>query len=109
MGWGNLTRLVAEGEDRVSEIIRTYMNAARQALENTSHEAIEDAIQLLREAWVAGRTLFTMGNGGSYDTASHFANDLGKTAIVDGRGRIRAIALTDKVPLITAWANDASY
>jgi D-sedoheptulose 7-phosphate isomerase len=37
------------------------------------------------------------------------ANDLSKAAIVPGKPRVKAIALTDNISLISAWANDASY
>lgn len=52
-----------------------------------------------------------MGNGGSAATASHFACDLAKgTAGKDNlRKRFKVIALTDNVPLLTAWANDTAY
>jgi D-sedoheptulose 7-phosphate isomerase len=37
------------------------------------------------------------------------ANDLAKQAAVPGQPLLRAIALTDNVPLLTAWSNDAAY
>jgi len=64
---------------------------------------------LLLRARAEGRTIFILGNGGSAATASHLANDLNKGAAVAGRPRFRALALTDNVPLITAWANDTHY
>ena len=36
-------------------------------------------------------------------------NDLSKQATVDGVPPIRAYALNDNVPLVTAWSNDAEY
>jgi D-sedoheptulose 7-phosphate isomerase len=50
-----------------------------------------------------------MGNGGSSATASHLVSDLVKTAHVAGLAPLRAFALTDNTPLLTAWSNDASY
>jgi D-sedoheptulose 7-phosphate isomerase len=50
-----------------------------------------------------------MGNGGSAATASHFALDLAKNTIIPGVPRLKAISLTDHVPLITAWSNDTAY
>ncbi|MDQ7844118.1 MAG: SIS domain-containing protein [Armatimonadota bacterium] len=64
---------------------------------------------LLLRARAEGRTIFILGNGGSAATASHMANDLNKGATVGDRPRFRALALTDNVPLITAWANDTHY
>jgi D-sedoheptulose 7-phosphate isomerase len=66
-------------------------------------------VALLFEAYCEGRTVFLFGNGGSASLASHMACDLGKgTAPASGK-RLRAIALTDSVALITAWANDTRY
>ena len=64
---------------------------------------------ILLQAREEGRTIFIIGNGGSAATASHMANDLNKGATVSGQRRFRALALTDNVPLITAWANDTRY
>ena len=64
---------------------------------------------ILLRARDEGHTIFIIGNGGSAATASHMANDLNKGASVPGRTRFRALALTDNVPLITAWANDTHY
>jgi D-sedoheptulose 7-phosphate isomerase len=49
------------------------------------------------------------GNGGSAALASHCACDLGKGTTTNGNRRFRVLALTDNIPLMTAWANDASY
>ena len=63
----------------------------------------------LFDAWLHGQTIFIAGNGGSASTASHMANDLNKGTIIPGHHRFRAIALTDNVPLMTAWGNDTAY
>ncbi len=86
-----------------------YMTQAREAMADMSLAVVDDVVRLLKTAWVDGRQVFLMGNGGSAATASHFVNDLNKTALISGRTRFKAIALTDNVPLITAWANDSSY
>jgi D-sedoheptulose 7-phosphate isomerase len=70
---------------------------------------IERAIDLLLEACLTGHVVYIMGNGGSAATASHMANDLSKGTLVPGAPRFKALALTDNVPLITAWANDTAY
>lgn len=55
------------------------------------------------------KTIFTMGNGGSGSTASHFVSDLLKTAITKHKKRFKAISLTDNIPVVLAWSNDLSY
>lgn len=91
--------------DELSE----YMMQAQEAMQVMQLDAVEQVVCLLIDAWKEDRQIFLMGNGGSSATASHFVNDLNKTAIVPRRSRFKAIALTDNVPLMTAWANDESY
>ena len=64
---------------------------------------------LLVEAYEQERSIFLFGNGGSAALASHFACDLGKGAANGSKKRFRVMALTDNVPLMTAWANDSKY
>src|SRR5947208_9896481 len=70
---------------------------------------LEMVLRLLEEAYRHGHRIFIMGNGGSAATASHFALDLAKNTIMPGAPRLKAISLTDHVPLITAWSNDTAY
>jgi D-sedoheptulose 7-phosphate isomerase len=72
---------------------------------------IENVATELLRAYKEDRRVFVFGNGGSAALASHFACDLAKGTIVNGRSqkRFRILALTDNVPLLTAWANDDSY
>ena len=59
------------------------------------------------------RQFFIAGNGGSAATASHMAADFGKTMLgkrIDPRAqRFRVIALTDNMPVLTAYGNDVGY
>jgi len=70
---------------------------------------IDRVTEALWRAYVENRTVYVFGNGGSAALASHCACDLGKGTVVNGNRRFRVLALTDNVPLMTAWANDASY
>lgn len=72
-------------------------------------ENIAQVVELLEETRLKGKRVFIFGNGGSAATASHFAADLSKGAISKGKPRIKAFALTDNVPLLSAWANDTAY
>lgn len=68
--------------------------------------AMEDE---LREAQRAGKRVILLGNGGSAATASHLVCDFGKSLALPGRPRMKALALTDSTPLITAYGNDLAY
>ncbi len=74
-----------------------------------SLQQLQHVLQLLEETYYSGHRIFIMGNGGSAATASHFALDLAKNTIMPGAPRLKAISLTDHVPLITAWSNDTAY
>ena len=89
--------------------VRRYLQEVQHTLAALPLEHIYNIVDVLWDANYAGRTVFTLGNGGSAATASHFACDLGKGTITPGHPRFRVIALTDNVPLMTAWSNDASY
>lgn len=79
------------------------------SIETDLADEIDKLASILTKARQGKKTVFTMGNGGSATTASHFAEDLAKCTIVEGLPRFKAIALTDSIPSILAWANDASY
>lgn len=91
------------------DAIQPYLAQLHAVLAAVPHRDIDATVQLLLTAYDEDRTIYLAGNGGSAATASHFANDLAKATIVPGQRRFRVIALTDNVPLLTAWANDASY
>jgi D-sedoheptulose 7-phosphate isomerase len=89
--------------------IDEYLRDVQDVLARVSREAILMTIARLDQAWEERKQIFVMGNGGSASTASHVANDLSKATIVPGAHRMKVIALTDNLALISAWANDASY
>lgn len=91
------------------EGIRRYLGEVRDVLDALPEEAIRDVVDILLSANYVGSTVFTLGNGGSSATASHFACDLAKGTITADRPRFRVIPLTDNVPLMTAWSNDVAY
>jgi len=90
--------------------VRSYFDELRRVAENLPHDTINQVADVLLKAYETGRVVYLFGNGGSASLASHFACDLGKgTAYCNGGKRFRVIALTDNIPTMTAWANDASY
>ncbi len=91
------------------EIIGGYVSEVRNTLEKLPVKKIEQVVELLAESRLKSRRVFIFGNGGSAATASHFASDLSKGAICQGKPRIKAFALTDNIALFSAWANDSAY
>jgi D-sedoheptulose 7-phosphate isomerase len=94
---------------KVLDAITKYISGVGVTLGKLPVEKIAEAIDLLEKARLEGNKVLIFGNGGSAATASHFASDLSKGAIREGKPRIKAFALTDNIPVLTAWANDTSY
>ncbi|HEU0169688.1 MAG TPA: SIS domain-containing protein [Chloroflexota bacterium] len=87
-----------------------YLNRLSELLLRIPDERMAAAIDLLIEAQDRGSRVYIMGNGGSAATSAHLANDLmKKTSHVPGMRPLRAFAVSDNVPLLTAWANDVAY
>ena len=89
--------------------LRDYWREVADVASAIDLSGLEEAARTLLSCQARGRVVFAVGNGGSAATASHFACDLAKGTRGDGAPTFSAIALTDNVPLLTAWANDVSY
>jgi D-sedoheptulose 7-phosphate isomerase len=91
------------------DMIKGYIDELKETLAATDVELLARAIDMVREAWEAGRQVFLFGNGGSAATASHICCDFQK-GVSDVTGKpLRAISLSDNVSIMTAWGNDTEY
>ena len=97
--------------NKMSYIIDEFLNQQKSSLEIISKDTSEliKLIDVLIKARKKNYRIFTMGNGGSGSTASHFVSDLLKTAITKENNRFDAISLIDNIPVLSAWSNDVSY
>jgi len=91
-----------------SKFARSYLNYVKEVIDNIDVREVSEFITALVEAREKGRTIYFLGNGGSAATASHFANDLA-IGTNDYVKPIKAVALTDNIPIITAIGNDYGY
>src|SRR5277367_6366253 len=96
-----------------SEFAKEYIHGLKQILDQLPLKPIEEILRAIEQAQTERRQIFVIGNGGSAATASHMMNDLSKGTL-GHKGdapwpRLRVIALTDNVSLMTAWANDTDY
>ena len=89
--------------------IRRYVAELKKTLDQLPWERIRDVIGILQYARMNDKQVFIMGNGGSAATASHFACDLAKGTLLTDKPRFRVMALTDNMPLFSAYANDYGY
>ena len=90
-------------------LVAAYADAIARQAAALPVPAILALVEQLDRVRREGRKVLLCGNGGSGATASHWANDLSKGASGPGRPRLRAWALTDGMPLVTALANDMHY
>ncbi len=98
-----------ERPQTTATVLEGHINDVRTVLSAIPIDAIERAVGIILDAYDNGAHVYVVGNGGSATNATHFACDLSKATIVDGRARLRVTSLTDNVALLTAWANDTSY
>ena len=77
-------------------------------LQNNTQEIVK-IYDVLAKTRKKGKKVFTMGNGGSGSTASHFVADLLKTVLTKNNKRFSAFSLVDNIPVLLAWSNDVSY
>ena len=91
------------------DFIRKYLIDVKDCIGEIRVEKIQNIVDTLYQAYKNDRQVFIMGNGGSASTASHFACDLGKNVLIQGRRRFRAISLNDNMAHFSAIANDSGY
>lgn len=80
-----------------------YFQRVADTLTGLDQYEIEKAVRILETARRADVFVWIVGNGGSAATASHFANDLTKVC------KMRAIAIPDLTPTVTAFGNDEGW
>jgi len=89
--------------------IEQYLKEIKEICDNISRVDIDNAIELLFDAWKNGNSVYFCGNGGSAGTANHFMCDLFKVTVVERKKRFKAYCLNDNVPLMTALINDEGW
>ena len=89
--------------------INAYFDQISTLVQKIPSKNIEELVRIIFEAYNNGRRIFIFGNGGGSATSSHFVCDLAKGTATPGKPRLKAVGLSDNVPLITAWANDTDY
>jgi D-sedoheptulose 7-phosphate isomerase len=92
-----------------------YLARLKTELDRIDRAALARWADLVYAAWEQGRFVFIIGNGGSGTTASHMAEDLGKSTLRtedlkdDSKKRLKVLSLTDNVGWIMAVGNDVAY
>jgi len=96
-------------EPTLKGIVGQYHRKMTQVLESIDLKRVQEIISVLVKAYNQDSQIFTMGNGGSASTTSHFAADISQNVTREEESRVNAICLNDSIPRITAIANDLGY
>ena len=87
-----------------------YIETEMQVTKALNLDEINEAANAIVECRDRGGTVFTMGNGGSASTASHFVCDFSKGLSEEVGGRKFIFqCLSDNIATMMAVANDFSY
>lgn len=92
-----------------------YMMRLRQELDRVNRLDMKRWADLIYGAWEHGKFVYIIGNGGSGTTASHMAEDLGKSTLHEtdlddeSKKRLKVLSLTDNAGWLMAVGNDLAY
>ena len=92
-----------------------YLDRLNQEIGRLNQADIQRWADLTYESWQNDRFVFIFGNGGSGTTASHMAEDLGKSLLRpedlkdESKKRLKVLSLTDNVGWLLAVGNDCGY
>ena len=93
----------------MEHLLKNYAGTLQKMLEQVNPAEVQAAVDLIWNAYLNGKTIYVIGNGGSASNASHIACDLSKSTASPHTPRLKVVSLTDNVASITAIANDYSY
>ncbi len=86
-----------------------YMSDYKKAVENIPLDSVYKLIERFARANTERKQIFVFGNGGSAANASHFVNDMAKSASDVLPERFKCLSLNENMSLITAISNDYAY
>ncbi len=92
-----------------------YVERLKTELNRTDLAEMQHWADLVYSAWQDEKFVFIFGNGGSGTTASHIAEDLGKSLLKpedlkdEKKKRLKVLSLTDNQGWILAVGNDVGY
>jgi D-sedoheptulose 7-phosphate isomerase len=97
--------------------LQMYVEMYKRVCDQLPYEKISRMVELLWQACRSGKRIFTMGNGGHCNTASHMINDIAKhtvssddkTQVVADANRFKTMCLNDSMSFVTGIANDMGY
>ena len=95
--------------DATEAFVDRYLEETAEVARKSSRSDLAKIIEVLFAAYLADRTIYTCGNGGSAGNASHLACDLARFTWCDGKRRVKALCLGDNPSLVSALTNDVGF
>ena len=95
--------------------LKGYLARLSDEFNRLDRTSVERWSDLIYNAWETGCSVFIIGNGGAATSASHFAEDFGKSLLHadelhdESLKRLKVFALTGNTGRITAIGNDLSF
>ncbi|MCL2312469.1 MAG: SIS domain-containing protein [Firmicutes bacterium] len=89
-------------------MIDKYLQEINDVTNKIEFSKVIQAVDILHNAYKLKKIVFSVGNGGSSSTSSHFSADLGKFAVGNKTG-FKSIDISGNVSAHTAWTNDNSW
>lgn len=86
-----------------------YFEGLNNAARSVDLDRLDQAVKILTAAYIARKTVFSCGNGGSAAISNHLHCDHLKGVQTDTPIKPRVISLSSTIETITAIANDFSY
>lgn len=90
-------------------LINEYIAHEINTIQALDVDSINDALNLLMEAFEGQNTIYIFGNGGSSATASHFQNDFNKGVSEHTEKKFNFQCLNDNIATLMAVANDIGF
>lgn len=89
--------------------ILEYIELEREVLSKLDIDALNEAMQLIEEAYKARKKVYIFGNGGSSATASHYQNDFNKGLSETLETKFEFVCLNNDTATLMAIANDIGF
>lgn len=89
--------------------IAEYIELEREVLSKLDVDALNEAMQLIEEAYRNRKKVYIFGNGGSSATASHYQNDFNKGLSETLETKFEFVCLNNDTATLMAIANDMGF
>ena len=88
---------------------KAYFAKLSEVIGHLNMDEFDIGLAFIRNAWLSGRQIITLGNGGSAMTALHFITDWSKMIYLATGKQFRGRSLIDNIGVLTAYSNDICY